>query len=78
MVQAPLSLEHLKKWLYWPWADYRLLKDPRAVLFTCQEERMQARATFWLYSANEAVVPLGIARPPDRERLVEPIDYSVS
>jgi hypothetical protein len=27
-------LKHLKKWLYWPWADYRLLRDAQAVLFT--------------------------------------------
>ena len=23
-------LKHLKKWLYWPWADYRVLRDARA------------------------------------------------
>src|SRR4051812_19499062 len=28
-------LKHFKKWLYWPWADYRLLRDAAAVLFTC-------------------------------------------
>lgn len=26
-------LKHLKKWLYWPWADYRVLRDAKAVLF---------------------------------------------
>ena len=32
-------LKHLKKWLYWPWADYRVLRDAQAVIFTCEEER---------------------------------------
>ena len=26
-------LKHLKKWAYWPWASYRVLRDARAVLF---------------------------------------------
>ena len=26
-------LKHLKKWMYWPWADYRVLRDAQAVLF---------------------------------------------
>jgi glycosyltransferase involved in cell wall biosynthesis len=56
-------LKHLKKWMYWPWAEYRVLRDARAVLFTCEEERMQARASFWLYSCNEVVVSYGTARP---------------
>src|ERR1700712_3850066 len=35
-------LKHFKKWLYWPWAVYRVLRDARAVLFTSEEERPQA------------------------------------
>ncbi len=56
-------LKHLKKWLYWPWADYRLLRDARAVLFTSEEERRAARESFWLYRCNEVVVNYGIAGP---------------
>jgi glycosyltransferase involved in cell wall biosynthesis len=56
-------LKHLKKWLYWPWADYRVLRDARCVLFTCEEERRLARQSFWLYRCNERVVGLGIAEP---------------
>ena len=56
-------LKHLKKWLYWPWAEYRVLRDARAVLFTCEEEKILARQSFWLYSCREQVVPLGIATP---------------
>jgi glycosyltransferase involved in cell wall biosynthesis len=56
-------LKHLKKWLYWPWAEYRVLRDAQAVLFTCEEERLLARASFWLYRCNEVVVSLGTSTP---------------
>ncbi|HEU5079932.1 MAG TPA: glycosyltransferase [Opitutaceae bacterium] len=56
-------LKHLKKWLYWPWGDYRVLKHARAVLFTCEEERRLARESFWLYKANERVVSFGTGAP---------------
>lgn len=58
-------LKHLKKWLYWPWAEYRVLRDAQAVLFTSEEERLQARRSFWLYHANEQVVAYGTSPPPD-------------
>lgn len=54
-------LKHLKKWLYWPWAEYRVLRDARAVFFTCEEERRLARKSFWLYHCNEIVLTLGTA-----------------
>ena len=60
-------LKHLKKWLYWPWAEYRLLRDARAVLFTCEEERRLARESFWLYRCNEVVTSFGTAAPPPRD-----------
>ena len=64
--------KHLKKWLYWPWAEYRILRSARAVFFTCEEERRLARQSFWLYRANEAISPLGIEEPPgDAERQKE-------
>jgi glycosyltransferase involved in cell wall biosynthesis len=53
-------LKHLKKWLYWPWADYRVLRDATAVIFTSEEERLQARKSFWLYRCREKVSPLGV------------------
>jgi glycosyltransferase involved in cell wall biosynthesis len=56
-------LKHAKKWLYWPWAEYRVLRDASAVLFTCEQERLLARESFWLYRCHERVVTLGIARP---------------
>ena len=63
-------LKHLKKWMYWPWAEYRVLRDAQAVLFTCEEERVLARSSFWLYRCNEVVVSYGTAKPkgdPDQE-----------
>jgi glycosyltransferase involved in cell wall biosynthesis len=56
-------LKHLKKWLYWPWGEYRVLRDAAAVLFTCEEERLLARQSFWLYSAKEQVINYGTASP---------------
>jgi glycosyltransferase involved in cell wall biosynthesis len=55
--------KHLKKWMYWPWADYRVLRDARAVFFTSEEERLLARSSFWLYRCNEVVVGYGTAGP---------------
>jgi glycosyltransferase involved in cell wall biosynthesis len=57
--------KHIKKWLYWPWAEYRVLRDARAVLFTSEEERLQARQSFRLYRATEKVVAYGTSAPPD-------------
>ena len=56
-------LKHLKKWLYWPWGEYRVLRDAAAVLFTCEEERRLARESFWLYSANERIINYGTKAP---------------
>lgn len=57
-------LKHLKKWLYWPWGEYRVLRDAAAVVFTSEEERVQARKSFWLYRCRERVSPLGLEAPP--------------
>jgi glycosyltransferase involved in cell wall biosynthesis len=56
-------LKHLKKWLYWPWAEYRILKNASRVVFTCEEEECQAAKSFWLYRVNPVVIPLGIKLP---------------
>lgn len=65
-------LKHLKKLLYWPWAEYRVLRDAAAVLFTSEEERRLARESFSLYHCNEVVVNYGTAAPDaDLERARE-------
>jgi glycosyltransferase involved in cell wall biosynthesis len=57
-------LKHLKKLLYWPWAEYRVLRDADAVFFTSDEERLAARDSFRLYRCREEVLGYGIAPPP--------------
>lgn len=56
-------LKHLKKLFYWPWAEYRVLRDASAVLFTSDEERRLARESFSPYRCNELVVNYGTAAP---------------
>lgn len=58
-------LKHLKKLIYWPWGEFRVLRDARAVCFTCEEERILARQSFGLYRARENVVSFGTTAPPD-------------
>lgn len=53
-------LKHLKKWLYWPWAEYRVLRDATAVLFTSITEKELATKSFELYRARGRVVNFGI------------------
>ena len=65
-------LKHLKKLLYWPWAEYRVLRDAGAVLFTCEEERVLARQSFRHYRCREIVVNFGTASPTgDRQNSVD-------
>lgn len=52
-------LKHIKKWLYWPWGEYRVLRDASHVFFTTDEERLLARQSFWLYQCAEKIVPIG-------------------
>lgn len=64
-------LKHLKKALYWPWGEYRVLRDAAAVCFTCEEERLLARQSFARYQAKEAVVSYGTSAPtgdPEAQR----------
>ena len=54
-------LKHLKKCLYWLWGEYPVLRDAKKVLFTCEEEKILARQSFWPYRCNEHVVNYGTA-----------------
>lgn len=56
-------LKHLRKSLYWPWGEYRVLRDAAAVLFTCEEEKLLARQSFQKYRVNEVVVSFGAGAP---------------
>jgi len=54
-------LKHVKKWIYWPWGEYRVLRDAKKVFFTTEEEKRLARQSFWLYQCNEQVLSYGTA-----------------
>jgi Glycosyl transferase 4-like domain len=56
-------LKHLKKMLYWPLGERRVLRDAAAVLFTCEEERVLASQSFRPYECNEIVVNYGTSGP---------------
>jgi len=62
--------KHIKKWIYWPWGLYPVLRDATAVFFTCERERVLARDSFWLYDCNEIVVRYGTGGIPEPD-----IDY---
>lgn len=55
--------KHLKKTLYWRWAESRVLRDACMVLFTSEEERRLARESFRPEWRHETVASLGIAAP---------------
>lgn len=56
-------IKHVKKWLYWVAIEHRVLRDARAVFFTCEEERRLAKTTFPSYECNERVLAYGTAAP---------------
>jgi glycosyltransferase involved in cell wall biosynthesis len=60
-------VKHLKKCVFWWLTEYAVLRDARAVLFTCEEERLLARKSFRPYQCVERVVPLGTSEPPDNK-----------
>ena len=66
-------LKRLKKWLVWPWAIYPGLKDADAVFFTCEQEKLLARKSFWLYDCNEVVIKYGTEGVPNPQA-----DYTVN
>jgi len=52
-------LKHLKKYVFWFLGQYPVLKYSEAVLFTCEEEKILARESFWPYKVREVVVNYG-------------------
>jgi len=66
-------LKHLKKWLFWPWADYRVLRDAGSVFFTTQLESQLARESFWFHRWNARVVRYGVKKPLGNRSLLSEI-----
>jgi glycosyltransferase involved in cell wall biosynthesis len=55
--------KHRKKALYWRLFEADVLRDADAVVFTCEQERVLARESFWPYRIKEAVVRYGTSGP---------------
>jgi glycosyltransferase involved in cell wall biosynthesis len=58
-------LKHLKKWLAWVLAVYPAMCDAEAVFFTCEQEKILARQSFWLYDCSETVINFGTEGIPN-------------
>ena len=56
--------KHIKKWIYWIFAEFWVLRSAYRVLFTTAEEARLAEQSFWLHQWKGFVVPYGCARPP--------------
>jgi glycosyltransferase involved in cell wall biosynthesis len=56
-------LKHMAKQIFWSVAEGRVLRDARAVLFTCEEERLRSRNVFKGHRYDERVARLGTADP---------------
>jgi glycosyltransferase involved in cell wall biosynthesis len=57
-------LKHIKKSVYWHVFLQPILRNATSVLFTCEEEKILARQSFWRYKVHETVVSYGTF-PPD-------------
>ena len=55
---------HLKKLLYWKLIEHRVIRDARAVFFTCEEEQLLARQSFGPFECTAAIVPYCVGAPP--------------
>ncbi|WP_165184033.1 glycosyltransferase [Caulobacter soli] len=58
--------KHLLKQGFWTIGEGRLLAGARATLFTCEEEKRQARGAFWGHAYRSDIAPLGAVAPPPR------------
>jgi len=61
--KATYPLKHLKKLAYWKLVENHVLHRARGVIFTCEEERLQAQNIFQPYHAREFVVVSGTQAP---------------
>ena len=57
-------LKHLKKYAFWFVSQYAVLRDSKAVLFTCEEEKRLAAFSFKPYHVTPEVVNYGTTIPP--------------
>jgi glycosyltransferase involved in cell wall biosynthesis len=57
-------LKHLKKTIAWKLVEHRVVRDARAVFFTCEEERALAQRSFKPFQCTSAIVPYCVGEPP--------------
>jgi glycosyltransferase involved in cell wall biosynthesis len=58
-------LKAIRNWFYWMLLEHRVIRDAKAILFTCDEELRLARTTFENYQPQREVkVGLGVEKPP--------------
>lgn len=58
-------LTHIKKWLYWPWDEHRVLRDARSVVYTSEAGRLLTKQSLWMHRVNQAVNFHRNSHPPD-------------
>lgn len=57
-------VRHAIKSLWWKTVEYRVVRDARAVFFTCEEERRLAHESFKPLECRDALVPYCVGEPP--------------
>jgi glycosyltransferase involved in cell wall biosynthesis len=57
--QEAYPKKHFFKAIFWRLFEHKVLRDARAVFFTCEEERRLAQASFVPYSCREFVIGYG-------------------
>lgn len=68
-------LKHIKKRLYWSWAEYNVLRSAKAVLYTSEDEKLFASKSFCLRKTNGVVVNYGIRAPASKPHLQKETFY---
>ena len=53
--------KHIKKYIYWKLLQYKILKNSKSILYTCDEERILAKKSFTPFNCREKVIGYGIA-----------------
>ncbi|HLY43605.1 MAG TPA: glycosyltransferase [Terracidiphilus sp.] len=56
-------LKHALKQAFWRLGEGRVLRDAKAVLFTCEEEKLRARGVFQGFNYRERIARLGTHEP---------------
>ncbi|MBU1695360.1 MAG: glycosyltransferase [Verrucomicrobia bacterium] len=57
-------LKHIYKMLSWKLVEQHVVRDARALFFTCEEEQRLASQSFKPYRARGAIVPYCVGEPP--------------